>query len=399
MSSRQLAMTAFLVMAAASPAAAQDSEPQTRLEVAEQAQSQKAQSLTPYVPTGGERLITRVQDILTYGTVRWHPFFQSAAQGGGLPVGIGYTQHVSAYNTLDMRGSYSVAGYKRAEAEFIAPRLFNRRGELSVLGGWRQAGRIGFFGLGPDSSVDDRTNYGLEEAHGSALLTLRPTRRYLTVRGGTGISRWSPAPITGTPVDSIYTPATLPGLGATITYLHTQGTVGFDWRPAPGYARRGGYYGITAHDYNDRDSRFGFRQVDYEAIQHIPILRESWVLSLRGRAQTTLRQDSQEIPYFLVPHLGGGSTLRGYESWRFRDRNTLLLQAEWRIAVNRFMDTAVFYDAGKVAAKPSELGLNDLKTDYGFGARFHTPFQTVFRVEVARSHETTRLIFATSPVF
>jgi outer membrane protein assembly factor BamA len=128
--------------------------------------------------------------------------------------------------------------------------------------------------------------------------------------------------------------------------------VGFDWRPAPGYARRGGFYAVTAHDYRDRDDRFGFRKVDYEVVQHFPILRESWVISLRGLAETAFSRDGQEVPYYLLPHLGGGSTLRGFDSWRFRDRDKLLLQAEWRIMANRYMDTAVFYDAGKRRRAP-----------------------------------------------
>ena len=109
---------------------------------------------------------------------------------------------------------------------------------------------------------------------------------------------------------------------------------------------------MTAHDYRDRDDRFGFRKVDYEVVQHFPILRESWVISLRGLAETAFSRDGQEVPYYLLPHLGGGSTLRGFDSWRFRDRDKLLLQAEWRIMANRYMDTAVFYDAGKRRRAP-----------------------------------------------
>ena len=41
--------------------------------------------------------------------------------------------------------------------------------------------------------------------------------------------------------------------------------------------------------------------------------------------------------------------------------------------VNRFIDTAVFYDAGKVAARTADLDFNGLKSDYGFGVRFHGP--------------------------
>ena len=135
-------------------------------------------------------------------------------------------------------------------------------------------------------------------------------------------------------------------------------------------------------------------------IQHIPILRESWVISLRGLAQTTWRKGDQQVPFFMLPSLGGGSNLRGFSSWRFRDRNSVLLQAEWRIMVNRFFDTAVFYDAGQVArAQSGSRSSIGLKTDYGFGVRFHTPFATVLRIDVARSREGTSLVFSTSPVF
>ena len=93
-----------------------------------------------------------------------------------------------------MRGSYSLLGYKRAEAEFIAPRLFNRRGTLSVLGGWREATQVGFYGLGTNTSKDNRTNYDFQEPYGSATLTLWPTRRLLMLRGGVELSQWSQRP-------------------------------------------------------------------------------------------------------------------------------------------------------------------------------------------------------------
>ena len=176
-----------------------------------------------------------------------------------------------------------------------------------------------------------------------------------------------------------------------VTYLHTQGTVGIDWRTSPGYTRRGGFYGATLHDYNDRDDDFGFQMVEYEGDQHVPILREAWVLSFHGRVQTALEKDGQQTPFFMLPALGGGSTLRGYSSWRFRDQNSLLLQAEWRIMVNRYLDLAFFYDAGKVAARTSDLDFDGLKDDFGVGVRFHGPFATPLRIELAKSREAVRL--------
>jgi outer membrane translocation and assembly module TamA len=59
----------------------------------------------------------------------------------------------------------------------------------------------------------------------------------------------------------------------------------------------------------------------------------------------------------------------------------------------------VFYDAGKVTARRSELDLKHLRHDVGFGFRIHSPFATPLRIEVARGSEGIRLIFATSAAF
>ena len=389
--------TAMMVLATVAPrASAQTADPGTRQAAVEQAQAEKSGVLHPYIETSGERLMARVERMLSEAP-RWHPFFESAYQGGGLTLGAGYTQHVSSYNWVDIRGSYTINQYKRAEAEFVAPRLFHRRAQLSALGGWREATEVGFFGLGTNSP-NLRTTYAFENPHASAALTYWPTREVFLLRGGVEYTKWSlEQPIGGVPVEDVL--PTLPGVGADTTYLHTQATVGLDWRPAAAYARRGGYYAITGHEYRDRDDRSGFTELDYEAVQHVPLLREAWVLSLHGRIQTTQAKDGQQVPFFMLPHLGGGHTLRGFESWRYRDSDSLLLQAEWRITANRFVDTAVFYDAGKMAARFADLDLNDLQHDYGFGVRFHGPISTPLRIEVARSHEGLRLVFATTPIF
>jgi len=396
-----LATLAILMGGTPSIAAAQEQEPATRAAVIEQEQAAKVPTLKPYQPDAGERWAKKAQDILVGGGLNWHPFFDSAYRGGGFTLGAGYRHFVSPYNLLDVRGSYTISNYKRVEAEFVAPRLFKRRGSLSVLGGWREATQVGFFGIGIDTSVDDRTNFQFEQPYASALLEVRPTRRYLTVQGGIELSQWKQGTGQGSypPVETRYTPETLPGLGATIDYWHTQAMFGFDSRPSPGYSRRGTFAAVTGHDYTDRDDRFGFQQVDYEAIQHIPILREAWVISLHGLASTTHGKGRQDLPFFMLPSLGGGSNLRGYSSWRFRDRSSLLMQAEWRIMVNRYLDTAFFYDTGTVAPGPRDLDFNKLKHDYGFGVRFHGPLATPLRVELAKSPEGLAVVFSSSAVF
>ena len=383
---------------AQTPAPAADSRAAT-IVAAEQA---KAGDLKPIQRGKGEAIFKKVEEAFLTGNLHWHPFFRSAYNGGGFTLGAGYARHVSSYNLIDVRGSYTVSGYKRIEAEFIAPRLFDRRATLSVLGGWREATQVGFYGFGtPNTSADDRANYSFEQPYGAANLELRPTRRFLLFGAGVEYSQWKQGPGEGSApsVEEIYTPDTLVGLGADPTYLHLTGTAALDWRTSPGYSRSGGYYGATYHDFADQDDQFGFSQVDYEAIQHIPLGRDFWVLSLHGLASTTNLKSNEEIPFFMQPALGGGSNLRGFSSWRFRDRHSILFQAEMRVIASPFIDLALFYDAGKVTAKRSDLDFDDLKTDFGIGFRLHGPAVTPLRIELAKSNEGLALIFSSSAVF
>jgi len=396
-----LLAAAAMLAGGAVPARAQETGANTREALIEQEQAAKETQLHPYEPKKIEQFMNRFEYVMSQGGQRWHPYFRSAYSGGGFTLGVGRAFHVSPYNLVDFRGSYTVKHFTRLEAEFLAPRMFHRRGWLSVVGGWRDAPEARFYGLGMNTAKEDESNFEFRQPYGSGTFVIFPTRRLLMFGGGVELSRWSEDTGEGdTPsVDAVYTPATLPGVGAKATYLHTQGTVGIDWRTSPGYTRRGGYYAVTLHDYADTDEQLGFRRVDYQLIQHIPILREAWVLSFEGGVSTTFAKDGQAVPYFLLPYVGGGSTLRGYTSGRFRDLNRLFMKAEWRIMNNRFFDTAFFYDAGKVTARKSDLDFDGLKSDYGVGVRLHSPYDTPLRVELAKGSEGFKFIFSFSPSF
>ena len=309
------------------PAAAQEPEATTREAAIEQEQAEKVQTLHPYVPSKGEALVNKAEDILVNGVPRWHPFFESAYSGGGFTLGAG------------LRASRQPVQPARCARQLHDPGLQARRSGVHrpapvppprLVVGARRLARGDTSGLlrHRDGHVDRRPHElrfstAVRVGHADVLADAPPAdaaRR----RRAVPVVAASPARGASHRSRRVYTPETLPGLGTKTTYLHTQGTVGFDWRTSPGYSRRGGFYGVTLHDYTDQDEEFGFRQVDYEAIQHFPILREAWVISLRGLAQTTYSKSDQQIPFFMLPYVGGGSTLRGFTSHRFRDQNSLL---------------------------------------------------------------------------
>ena len=177
---------------------------------------------------------------------RWRSIRGSRARysGGGFTLGAGYAKHVSSYNTVDFRGSYTLKNYKRIEAEFLAPRLFDRHAWLSVIGGWREATQVALLRLRHRQHVEGRPR----QLQFPAACTCRRSSS-TGRRAGTSCSapvlefaKWDTGPGSGTvpSVEEVYTPSTLPGLNASPTYVHPQGTIAFDWRPAKGYARTGG---------------------------------------------------------------------------------------------------------------------------------------------------------------
>ena len=192
----------------------------------------------------------------------------------------------------------------------------------------------------------------------------------------------------------MFDPSTAPGLLTSPDYLHAEATAAIDWRESEGYTRSGGYYGVTFHRYDDRsDDLYTFNELEADVRQFIPLLNEHWVIALRGQLRTTDLDSGQQIPFFMLPSLGGSTTLRGYPDGRFRDQHALLMSAEYRWIPGRILDMALFVDAGKVAARRRDLNFEDLRTSYGIGARFHAPAATVLRADAAHGREGYRFHF------
>jgi outer membrane protein assembly factor BamA len=400
--SRAPHLTAFALTAALSllnsPSHASGQERRADLIAAEQAQ--KARDATAAQPTRAERIITRISDTFLQPRDGFYPYLGSVYGGGGFTPGAGFLRYYGDRSTFDIHGLYSFRNYKLVEATTRSPGHAGGRLDLGARVGWRDATRVGYYGLGIESDKDDRANYRFKETYVGGTASLRPAR-WVTVGGGIAYEDYQLEPGQGSDpsIETRYTPETAPGLGASPAFVHTELTGGIDWRTSPGYSRTGGYYGLTVHDYADPDDAFSFSRLDATVIQHIPILKETWVLSVRGRLQTTL-DDNDVVPYFLLPSLGGGSVLRGYHTGRFRDRHALVTTAEWRWFPNRTaFDVALFFDAGTVASRRAELWSQRMATNWGIGARFHGPADTPVRAEIAHGADGWKLVFGSQAAF
>ena len=371
----------------------------TRAAIIAAEQAAKAQAVAPYVPNGAERMLVTLQREFLQDPNGLYPLFASVYSGGGFTLGGGYRRFYGDRTHADLKGLYSMKGYKLVEVSTDSWGHADGRLDLHARAGWLDATQVAYHGLGMDSSVD-RTHFRMKQLYVGGDFQARPVS-WTVFRAGMSLEDFTLEDGAGSApsIEEVYTPATAPGLGDSPAYVHVMASAGIDTRPSPGYARRGGLYEVAYHNYADRNDTFSFDRLDAEIVKHIPILRENWVISLHGLLQTTL-DDEDTIPYFLLPSLGSGSTLRGYSGWRFRDRNSLLMSAEWRWIPNRLgLDMAFFYDTGKVTPRFRDISWKGLASDVGVGIRFHTPLATPLRVELARGREGIRLVFAGSAAF
>ena len=81
-----IAMAWLLAVAAPANGQSQPAEQGTRAGAIADQQREKAKDLKVYEPNEAEIWVRQLEELLTGGTMRWHPFFDSAYRGGGLLV-------------------------------------------------------------------------------------------------------------------------------------------------------------------------------------------------------------------------------------------------------------------------------------------------------------------------
>jgi hypothetical protein len=385
---RAAAATLASLLVTASPAVAQDPPPQTRGELLAAGQARKATELHPYEPDLVERRLGVISRALEVMAAPVYPFIGSALEGGGVAFGPGFRGRVGDTGSFDVHAGVSLKRYRTADATLVLPAFADRRLTVALRANWIDAPEVAFYGVGNSSVREGRSDYALRQATFGVTASFRPAR-FVTVGGG---------------VDSILTDST-PAIAsrmtaATPTYRRTRLFAEVDTRTSPGYTRRGGRYRLEGSEYRQvNGGGYSFRRVETEARQFIPLLRENWVIALRALASTTSTGEGNQVPYFLMPELGGGDGLRGYPSWRFRDRNRLLLSGEYRWTAGSFVDMSLFMDAGRVSARAGDLASGSFKKTYGVGITLHTLTTTVTRLELARTPEGSSLLLSFNPSF
>ncbi len=360
-------------------------------------QEHKARALSPYRRGFLERQLLEIEHAGGFGVARG--LFVTSGdikRGAGPSLGPAYGKTFASGAVLQAKAVFSTRNAKVVQVALQSPELARRTLTIRTRVRWQDVPDVAFHGLAPGVRRE-AGGYDERQTEVSIGAAFRP-ERLLRFGGGLALQRFDTdvASETGPAAGSLF--AGVPGVGADPQYLHGYGSAGIDSRDSEGYSRHGSLLRATLHDYRQQnDGPYSFRRIDGAAEQYVPILGGNWVLYLGLRASTTSADAGESVPFFLLPDLGGHD-LRGYSNYRFLDRHSLLVTAEYRWYAQEFLDGAIFYDAGKAVSRRADLDFTGLRHSYGAGVRLHGSRATVLRIEVARSREGTRFILAFSPV-
>jgi hypothetical protein len=363
--------------------------PPTRAEFLRQQREAKATELKPYEPNGLERGMDlaelRIVPLLQRDGV--YVKFGSLTTGSGFAYGGGFRDRslVAGRGMLDVWAAGSLKRYWAVMARAMYP--LNRSDTVTVEG---YAERFGFpaeefFGVGPDSIRGNRSDYHLKGTRVGAEVAARPAS-WLVV-GSRLESLWPrvrEGRIATLPsVQDVFDDTAAPAPSGDPTFLRTSLFAVVDYR-RPINARKGGWYRVDlTHNADQDDGTFSFTRLDVDLRQYVSFLSERRVFAGRVLVSTTDTAAGASVPFYLMPWLGGNDTLRGFRAYRFRGPHAILLQGEYRWEIWSGLDAALFYDTGKVTLQRSDLNLDGLEHDYGFGFRFNTDNGIIFRVDTA----------------
>jgi surface antigen Omp85-like protein len=335
----------------------------------------------------------------------WYLELSNMITGSGwISLGPGYRKYVwnkEAY--VDASGAVSWHLYTMAQTRFEAPDLTARHVMLGAQVMWQDQTQINYFGIGPNSP-EIQSQYRLRSTDMVGYGSFRPWGPWtLSAEAGYLISPQLSTP-SGTFKPSVpptqeafpFDPGTQ--LADQPSYVHGQAAFTGDTRDYRGHPTRGGLYRLSVDTYNDQDTgTFTFRQYQAEALQFVRLGGPNWILALHGWVVNSDVSSDHQVPFYFQPSVGGATSLRSFDSYRYHDLNSALANIESRWAVYPHVDLAVFVDAGNVAPIFDQLNVDH--TSVGAGVRFHTQRTSFARVDVAHGSEGWQCVFRTSDFF
>ena len=284
-----------------------------------------------------------------------------------------------------VKGVFSVKKYQLYEAGIDVPEV-SRWVSFSLTSRYRNYPQEDFWGLGPNTPKTARENYLMEDLDTTATVSTSFDKFRVGANGGflkinTGPGRDTQFP---TVPEAFELQPSFSHIGAFVEYKS------LDQESDP---HKGGRYAFQWTSYLS-----GFQSYVVDLRRFVPVTSTDRI-GFRAQASFTNSSSEEKVPFFMLPFVGGVDTVRGLNQYRFRDRNALVLNSEYRHPLNAFLDVVGFVDAGRVFSNAENLGLQNLHPSAGVGARVKFGTRMFFGIDLGFSGEGKRLYFRSNQMF
>jgi hypothetical protein len=142
-------------------------------------------------------------------------------------------------------------------------------------------------------------------------------------------------------------------------------------------------------------SKTDFEVYDLLYSEYMEIGHDEDVLAWQTRGQFT----SGDVPWDHLAKVGGGTALRGYLWGRYRDKQMLLTQVEYRLNLPRRHGMVFWLGAGLVTEDLSHFSSDEILPSSGVGYRFEVKPKVNLRLDLAFGDGDTSFYFNVQEAF
>jgi hypothetical protein len=317
------------------------------------------------------------------GVPRFTIVFGGIKPGSGVALGPAVGHNFASGGYAQATAEYSIHQYKLLQLYSESRRFAGGRLTFAGRLRWQDAPSLPLFELGPDAR-EQRALYGETKSVVSGAATFRVSPQ-VQVSAGVGGEwfRLGPGRIDSSEDEALQYVPDLPGLGTRPHFIHGFVAAGIDTRATP-VSHSGSVLNGAVHRYADRRGSATFSQYILEGQQLVPFGGDRGVIDLSGVAWVSRGRD---VPFYLMPWLGGGDYLRGYRTYRFRDRDAITGSVEGRWRVHPIVDALAFVDVGAVGPSLGAIRFGEMRPTQGIGVSVRTDKSQLVSASLAHSRE------------
>jgi hypothetical protein len=334
---------------------------------------------------------------------RWQMYLNSLSQHGIFPVfggtgegtglGGGLTYWVGREKASQFRLDLNITTTNYEECSLSLGQALGP-GRLFLEGSYQWRPQENFYGLGQDTQEGRRTSFALRQTWSGMRYEATPVG---WLKAGTEY-RWAwlealpgTSPAVSTP--DVYF-QNLPGYN-TQTRLRSVGAY-ISLAGIPGEYRLGGalHLGASYQEGLGRNKLLKYYSYEIQMEGRLPMASARSAFVGQANLEFNRRSSgSDPIPFYLLPHIGGSSTLRGFRLDRFYGTNLFLLSLEYRYRLHPNIQAIPFFDEGQIFDQTADLSWLNWHRNYGLAFRYRAGAanKTVVRLEFGRSSEGFQL--------